>query len=499
MVFYRKYRPQKISDLDSTAVRETLQAVLSKNIPHAFLFTGPKGLGKTSTARIVAKAVNCEKRDGIEPDNVCEQCIAITNGTNMDVMEIDAASNRGIDEIRDLKEKIRLSPVSSKMKVYIIDEVHMLTTEAFNALLKTLEEPPSHAMFVLATTEPHKIPATILSRCFHINFSLATNEEIVRSLKRVVKGEDLQIDESVLLAIAQMADGGFRDAVKLLEELVLVAGDKKITKELLESSHKSSNVSGHVADMLMALKNSDTKKCLEIVGTVVSQGMDIRYFLQQVIEELHRMLLVQNGIRNHESPIKDVSFRVDEIRILVELLSRAYQETKFAVISQLPLELAIIEWCSQVTLSPSTDSSSSDAVAVTKDGITVASLRKQVGAIKKTHALYGAPKKVKEEKVTIETSTVELEHTSGDGTITKEWMDHFWNSLINEMKKHNHTAAGVLRSCTIKSYDSKELIISTAYSFHKERLEEFKTKDALVASVKMLTGKTVAVAIELKK
>src|SRR5256885_10890679 len=175
MVFYRKYRPQIIDDLDSKAIRDTLHSVLKNDPSHAFLFTGPKGLGKTSTARIVAKAVNCtapkkDRKEGIEPCGTCDQCVSITSGSNVDILEIDAASNRGIDEIRDLKEKIRLAPVLANRKVYIIDEVHMLTTEAFNALLKTLEEPPAHAMFILCTTEPHKVPPTILSRCFHIVF-----------------------------------------------------------------------------------------------------------------------------------------------------------------------------------------------------------------------------------------------------------------------------------------------------------------------------------------
>jgi DNA polymerase III subunit gamma/tau len=217
MVFYRKYRPQKIDDLDNRDVRETLTSVLSQAVPpHAFLFTGPKGLGKTSSARIVAKVVNCtglsankeqnkkisiskslvqsSKLDAgasIEPCDKCESCISIADGTNMDILEIDAASNRGIDEIRDLKEKIRLAPLSSKMKVYIIDEVHMLTTEAFNALLKTLEEPPAHAMFILCTTEAQKLPATIVSRCLHVAFRKATEEELVRSFERISKGEKL--------------------------------------------------------------------------------------------------------------------------------------------------------------------------------------------------------------------------------------------------------------------------------------------------------------------
>src|SRR3990167_6528347 len=213
MAYYLKYRPQKISDLDIKEVSSALGEILAaKDVPHAFLFVGPKGTGKTSAARIVAKAVNCTAKRGNppaggEPCNKCEACLSLSRGNALDLIEIDAASNRGIDDIRDLREKIRLAPANLSKKVYIIDEAHMLTKEAFNALLKTLEEPPEHAMFVLCTTEPQKLPETIISRCLHIAFKPPTDEEMKRSLRRVAKGEGLQIDDEGFAQISKLSSG----------------------------------------------------------------------------------------------------------------------------------------------------------------------------------------------------------------------------------------------------------------------------------------------------
>ena len=222
MTLYLKYRPQSLADLDLDLVREELtKIVASGNIPHALLFAGPKGTGKTSAARIMAKIVNCESKN--PPCNKCQQCLSIMKGNNIDVIELDAASNRGIDDIRVLRDTVKLAPASSRKKVYIIDEAHMLTTEASNALLKTLEEPPDHVYFILATTNPEKLIDTIKSRTTLIQFTKATTEETKRSLKRIIKKEKF-ITKSVMLIkneeldqIIKLSEGSFRDAVKLLE------------------------------------------------------------------------------------------------------------------------------------------------------------------------------------------------------------------------------------------------------------------------------------------
>lgn len=350
MSFYRKYRPQTISELDSVEMSARLaKAFSAESIPHALLFAGPKGTGKTSAARIIAKLVNCTRKkkstlNGItyfEPCNTCDSCLSITRGSHMDVLEIDAASNRGIDEIRDLREKIRLSPGQSPYKVYIIDEVHMLTTEAFNALLKTLEEPPAHAIFILATTESDKLPGTILSRTMLFKFQKAGKEDIMRSLNRVVGGEKIKIPEDVLAQIAEVADGSFRDATKLLEQ-ALSEGATTLSS-FQKIFGKSSSDS---ASVVLLLSKKDTKALLTILEDLDRRGGDARIFVAELLNFLHRFLLVYYGVYDDPGILKMKNIlSVSDILTLIKLFSASFSMIKNSSSSVLPVTVAVVEWC----------------------------------------------------------------------------------------------------------------------------------------------------------
>ncbi len=351
MVLYRKYRPQKLIELDLVSVRERLINILSSNyVPHAFLFCGPKGTGKTSAARIIAKILNCEtlsynqrKRplESLDPCNKCETCLSITAGRNIDVLEIDAASNRGIDEIRELRDKIKLAPVSSAYKVYIIDEVHMLTNEAFNALLKILEEPPLHAFFILATTQPEKLLETITSRCVKIVFHKATDEEIKHALNRVAKGEKIKVSEQALFLLSQFSDGSFRDATKLLEQAI---SENALEEDKLASLLGGDNFSAE--KFLLLLLEKDSKKVLEEIYQMAQKGADFRFFISQLLNYLHQLLLSSyQVIKLEKKPDQLNNITVKEINSLIRLFLQVYADIKFASRAELPLEVAAVEWC----------------------------------------------------------------------------------------------------------------------------------------------------------
>jgi DNA polymerase-3 subunit gamma/tau len=294
IVTARKWRPMVFEDVVGQAhVTTTLRnAIASNRLSHAYIFSGPRGVGKTTTARILAKAINClHPAKDHNPDNGCELCQEITEGRSVNVFEIDGASNRGIDEIRNLREAVRYGPAKGKYKVYIIDEVHMLTKEAFNALLKTLEEPPAYILFIFATTEVHKVPATILSRCQRFDFKRNTIEEITERLLFIAREEKIEISEDALMLIAKKADGSMRDGQSIFDQIVAFCGEKIDAKQIRDALNiVDQELFFRTTDIIKA---KDAKGCLALVEEIVNQGVDLREFLQGLNEHF-RNLLVAN-------------------------------------------------------------------------------------------------------------------------------------------------------------------------------------------------------------
>jgi len=349
-VFYRKWRPQTFAQVvgQEHVTQTLLNALKAGRVAHAYLFCGPRGTGKTSTGRILAKAVNCLGGGSGEPCNACTMCQAITGGHAMDVMEIDAASNRGIDEIRELRERVKFAPGSARYKVYIIDEVHMLTEPAANALLKTLEEPPPQVLFVLATTEPHKVPATILSRCQRFDFRRISQPDIVARLEGICHEEGIDIEAPALKFIASSASGSMRDAENLLEQLAAYYGSKIELHQVQALLGISGDV--RVQELAKQIISRDVAAALATINSVASDGLDLRQFNRELVEYLRGLLLVKAGAA---AALNITAEAVAEMKSLakkasLEQLARAVKLFRgvgvdFDGFSTLPLELALVE------------------------------------------------------------------------------------------------------------------------------------------------------------
>src|SRR3989338_5367599 len=474
ITLYRKYRPQTFKEVvGQNHIKTTIQNELETNkVAHAYLFSGPRGLGKTTMARLLAKAINClNRKDGqSEPCNTCNSCLEIKDSRSLDVVEIDAASHTGVDNVREnIIANSRFTPTSRKFKVFIIDEVHMLSISAFNALLKTLEEPPSHAMFILATTEIHKVPQTIISRCQRFDFRKVSNKDLLQRLSHIVEQENKKVDDIVLENIVRHAEGCIRDAESLLGQ-ILSLSDKKITAEQSELVIPASHFD-LVLQLIEHLIKSNASESITLINRLVQEGVDLQRFTDDLIEVLRKILLIKIGSqlneftsglnKDLEEKISTISKNINlsDLTEMIDIFIKVKQELKSAEINQLPLEIAVIKICSKNREGGNTGT----------DFTTTSSTRDNQKISKPT--VKEGDAEVKIEKPKKQLSKIKL---------TLEQVKDKWEEVLLCIKKHNYSLASTLRShqpTAMKTDGTLEVCFK--YKFHQQRINDLKNRQTL--------------------
>ncbi len=484
---YRDYRPQNFSEIfGQNHIRITLQnEIEADNISQAYLFCGPRAVGKTTSARILAKAANCSNRKPgqHEPCNKCDSCISITAGSNLDVVEIDAASNTGVDNVREnIIAFSRLAPANSKFKVFIIDEIHMLSISAFNSLLKIIEEPPRYVIFILCTTEVHKVPMTIISRCERFDFQRISVSDVVKKLSHIASAEKVEIDKEVLEAVARRSDGHLRDAESLLGQIFSL-GDKKITLEQAELvlPHYNSNEAIQLLDFL---SKKDAVKAVELVNGLVDSGVNLRSFIGEAVNLLRKIMLNKlnptltetlglNLGESLEIKLNEIANNLnwEQVLAFTRRFLEVYNDSRAPLISQLPLEIMIAEICFGVH-----NIYTNKKEEFTSPGDT------SLGSVKAPKSVP-APAKAINNKVIL--------------SLKQEEILEKWPEFLVKIKKYNHSLSFVLQNCQPQELREGQLCLVFKYKFHQDRVNNSAIKEIVEKTLAEVFGSVVLINSEV--
>ena len=507
--FALAYRPQNFDEVvgQDVVVNSLKTAISTNRVSHAYMFSGPRGVGKTSLARIFAKSLNCEKGPSPAPCGVCSSCVAITQGTSLDVMEIDGASNRGIDEIRELRESTKLSSTSSRFKIYIIDEIHMLTTEAFNALLKTLEEPPAHVKFFFATTHPHKVLPTILSRCQKLQLNLVPMEKIADKLKKIIKAEKVKIDDTLIYSVARAATGSIRDAESLLDQLVPVVLSSGDSSEVLAFLGILDETVLNRA--IEALVNKDVAVSLAIVDKIAKDGKDLGVFLTGLIEQVRNVILAKVSSKSFKElsdvpqASKDFFLQLAQATTTKQLLEVAdvlmfAKEQSHKINSvRIPLELAIVKFSCKdiVEIAPSSKPGVSQPAPAKDQARTVAQQLKDEFELEMDNLDL-------EEKTKVAVTKSDEGDTHEEGiedNILLTQVRQRWPEITMKLQKIKAALASYLTFSKLISSSGPLLNIGFVKKdyFHKEQLEVEKNRMFVEKFISDIIGKKVAIKFVL--
>jgi DNA polymerase-3 subunit gamma/tau len=506
LALYREWRPRMFKDIvgQEHITKTLVNALKQEKIAHAYLFSGPRGTGKTTAAKILAKALNCEQREGVEPCNHCASCISIDQGSAMEVFEIDAASNRGIDEMRELRENVKLSAIQGKHKVYIIDEVHMLTTEAFNALLKTLEEPPPQVVFILATTEAQKIPLTILSRVQRFEFHRISVQDIQKRLVEVCISLSRQVNQSALVVIAQKSEGSLRDALSIMDQCLLQDDPIGVEEVYLVLGMVGETFS---AQLVEALVSSDYGKSLTFLSEGIQQGRDPRQIIRELLDYLRQMLLTSaTGETPLVAPhIQDQLVKQSEqigiSRMLrwISILLQGEGQLKYASNARLAAELLLVQ-----TIYESQPTSISGQEAILKR---LSVMEQQIQGTRLVRGDIPAAKSPVSSKIDrvipndltpppktpkAEAKTVDLVNTA-EGTkpnLIIEGIQERWNDVLDEVKKRKKSTQAFLMEGKPVQLEGNTLTIlfREGCSFHKDKVSQIENRQTIEDVLKQLFG-----------